>query len=465
MERTLGMLNEATSTRQALSSAQVGQTFLEYYEADGFEVIPGSSLLDPSVPMSFVMSAGLVQVEMSAILRGGRSGDRYALLQNCFRHFDLDQVGQSDMHLSLFQMPGAFTFGPVSKQDRVAQTWILLTNVYGFWADALWVTYFAGDEVAGHRFEPDRETYQAWRDVGVPAERIVGLGAEHNFWKQGASIVGQEHVPKCGPNTEVFFDRGAHLSCGPACRPGCNCGRFVEFVNTLFITCHIDDETGVFRPLEAPFTETVMGTERVAMLLQGVSSVFEIDGIRPLIGCVRGFAKAPALPVADRARHERVLVDHIRALLFLVADGAPQPGKGGRAYLVRRLVRGVLTSQKILGISDPAFVRSLVEAALCLYASQHPRLLSAQGKMLEYIADERGRFERTLKAGQRKLDRLLRRRGDESISGEDMLNLEKCHGVPKPLLEVMLVQRQVRFSRQAYRAAYARWRQAAVGAN
>ncbi|OQY23961.1 MAG: hypothetical protein B6I34_04090, partial [Anaerolineaceae bacterium 4572_32.1] len=153
-------------TRQALDSAKVGQRFLEYYQADGYEVIPGSSLLDPSVPMSFVMSAGLAQVETSAMLRGGRVGDRYALLQNCFRYFDLVNVGESDIHLSLFQMPGAFTFGPVSKRDTIARIWGLLTKAYGFHPDSLWVTYFAGDEVAGHTFGPDLETYQAWRRAG-----------------------------------------------------------------------------------------------------------------------------------------------------------------------------------------------------------------------------------------------------------------------------------------------------------
>ncbi|HEY72314.1 MAG TPA: hypothetical protein G4N99_03500 [Thermoflexia bacterium] len=452
-------------TRQALDSAKVGQRFLEYYQADGYEVIPGSSLLDPSVPMSFVMSAGLAQVETSAMLRGGRVGDRYALLQNCFRYFDLVNVGESDIHLSLFQMPGAFTFGPVSKRDTIARIWGLLTKAYGFHPDSLWVTYFAGDEVAGHTFGPDLETYQAWRRAGVPPDRIVGLGAEHNFWKQGASVVGAEHVPKCGPNTEVFFDRGAHLSCGATCCPGCGCGRFVEFLNTLFITLHIDDDTAIVKPLEEPFTETVVGTERVAMLLQGASSVFEIDSVQPLIEHVRDFTQAQALPVADRIRHERILVDHIRALLFLVADGAPPPGKGGRARLMRKLVREMLTSQKLLDIPDPAFIRSLVESTLDLYTDQHPRLSSAQNKLLEYVTDERGRFERTLQAGRRQLDRLLTRQGKRHISGEDMLDLEKRHGVPEPLLEVILTQRQVRFSQQAYRAAHARWRRAVVGAN
>ena len=103
----------------------------------------------------------------------------------------------------------------------------------------------------------DREVWGTWRSLGLPPERIVALGAEHNFWKQGASVVGEEHVPKCGPNTEVFFDQGAHLACGSTCRPGCNCGRFVEFLNMLFITWHIEDEAGIVRPLEEPFTETI----------------------------------------------------------------------------------------------------------------------------------------------------------------------------------------------------------------
>lgn len=448
------------STNQALSSTEVGQRFLEYYQSYGYEVIPGSSLLDPSVPMSFVMSAGLAQVEMSAMLRGGRVRDCYVLLQNCFRYFDLENVGESNAHLSLFQMPGAFTFRPMNRRGSCAQVWSLLAEAYGFEPNSLWVTYFAGGKKAGHTFPPDLETYEAWREVGVPADRLVGLGPRHSFWKQGASVIGREHGPKCGPNTEVFFDRGAHLSCGPACRPGCDCGRFVEFLNTLFITLHIDDETGIVKPLEDPFTETVIGTERTAMLLQGVTSVFEIDSIQPLVEHVRDFVQMSILPVLDQVKHERVLVDHIRALLFLVADGAPPPGKGGRARLMRKLVRGLLTSQKLLGISDGVFVRSLVEAMLGEYTNLHPRLLSAQDNLLEYITDERERFEKTLKRGERQLDRLLRRRGDSSISGEDMLKLEKCHGVPEPLLEVILTQRQVQFSRQAYQVAYTRWKQA-----
>jgi alanyl-tRNA synthetase len=286
--------------------------------------------------------------------------------------------------------------------------------------------------------------------VGLSRDHIVGLGAEHNFWKQSTVVVGREHAPKCGPNTEVFFDRGSHLSCGPACRPGCRCGRFVEFLNTLFITLHIDAQADIAKPLEEPFTETVIGAERVAMLLQSAPSVFEVDNIYPLIERIRFSARAHDLPVADRMRHERVLADHIRAILSLTADGAPPPGRGGRARLMRKLVRELLTSQKLLGIGDADFIPSLVQIASGLYADQQPHLPSAEARVLSDIAIEQNRFERTLEGARRRLDRIFSQRGDQAVNRQDMLEMEKRHGVPRPLLETMLVRQSADLDPLAY---------------
>jgi alanyl-tRNA synthetase len=302
-------------------------------------------------------------------------------------------------------------------------------------------------------FEPDWQSQRAWRDMGLPDGHIVGLGAEHNFWKQGAGVVGREHTPKCGPNTEVFFDRGSHLSCGSACRPGCHCGRFVEFLNTLFITLHIDEHADVVKRLDDPFTETVIGAERVAMLLQDVPSVFEIDSIHPLIQQVRASTRSRHLTPADQVKHERVLVDHIRAILFLAADGAPPPGRGGRARLMRKLVREMLTSQMLLGIGDPGLIPSLVQQASSLYADQQPHLLSTQKRALNYVSTEQIRFEHTLENGRRRLDRMLDLRGDRGIGPQDAHELEIRHGVPQSLLETMLGQQNTRFNQLAFQAA------------
>jgi alanyl-tRNA synthetase len=389
--------------------------------------------------MAFVMSAGLVQVETSAGLLGGRTEDRYALIQNCFRYFDLSNVGTSAAHLSLFQMPGAFTFGPLGKRESIAQIWHLLRQVFGLPAESLWATCFAGGYVAGRQFEPDVEAQQAWRAVGLAPDHIVLLGAEHNFWKQGASVVGKAHMPKCGPNTEVFFDRGRHLACGPVCQPGCRCGRFVEFLNTLFITFHIDERADRVKFLDEPFTETVIGAERVAMLVQNVSSVFEIDVMRPVVQRIRASARPDRLSSDDQVKHERILADHSRALLFLTADGAPPPGRGGRARLMRKLVRELLTSQRLLGITEPDFVPALIQTVAVPHADQNPHLIMAQPRVLNYIAIEQNQFERTLETGRRQLAHLLRQRGDQPLSSQDVIEMEKRHGVPRALLESMLV--------------------------
>lgn len=156
-------------------------------------------------------------------------------------------------------------------------------------------------------------------------------------------------------------------------------------------------------------------------------------------------------------------MDHVRALLFLTADGAPPPGRGGRSYLMRRLTRGVLTAQRILGFRKVGSIESLLSIALDLYAGDHPQLLPTGGLLREYVSREHAHFQQTLERGQRRLDRLLKRRGDGRISGEEMVRLEKQHGIPVPLLETMLEERQVLYSLDAYQAAYCRWRQATVG--
>jgi len=433
---------DTKSFREALSVEEVGDRFLEYYRHLGYDSILGSSLLDDSLPMSFVMSAGMVQFE--SMFGKRRGGDHFALIQNCFRYFDLDRIGESNVHLSLFQMPGAFDFGPVNRGRTISRIWDLLTNVYGFDPASLSVTYFIGGEVDGQTLPPDEEAALAWHNVGLSRERIVGLGAESNFWSQTRLAVGRANSRKRGPNTEVFYDRGEAYGCGVNCEPGCGCGRFVEFLNTLFITHQFDERLHRLIPMAEPFTEVVIGRERVACILQGKESVFEIDTIYPLIQQLRCFSKP--LPVEieglDPVRFERILVDHLRALLFLTVDGAPPPGKGGRARLIRKLIRELLTSQRLLGISDPGFMRSMILTALEIY----PQLALAQKRLLGYLSEERERFERTVQVGLYDLEAILQQNGG-SINANDVFALENKHGLPLPLLRYRLWQKNIQIDR------------------
>jgi len=295
-------------------------------------------------------------------------------------------------------MAGAFDFGLVDRRKTINQIWDLLINVYGFNPASLVVTYFKGGDVDGQKLQSDEETALAWQAAGYTRERIIGLGVESNYWQQTSLAVGRINSRKRGPNTEVFYDRGAKYGCGTECGPGCQCGRFVEFLNTLFITHQFDNKLHRLVPMEEPFTEVVIGRERVASILQSTESVFfGVDTIMPLIQQLRCFSKP--LPVQidglDPLKFERILVDHLRALLFLTADGAPPPGKGGRARLMRILIREMLTSQRLLGISDPGFMRSMILTALELY----PQLALAQKRLLGYLAEEKERFERTVQVG------------------------------------------------------------------
>lgn len=444
---------------------EIGQRFVQYYQSKGFEFLPSASLLHSSIPMTFVMSAGLAQIEMAIDQQGRRTGDRYVLLQNCFRHFDIDRIGKSKLHLSLFEMPGAFAFGRNTREDTVQRMWHLLTAELKIDPNWLWVSYFAGGKMSGHEFDEDVETWRAWQKMGVPRERIVGLGVRDNFWKQGAGLGVEEPIRKCGPNTEVFFDRGPELRCGPKCKPGCGCERFVEFANSLFICWEIDEETRTLRPMADPFAETVIGTERVAMITEGKSSVFEIESIQPLIEHVRSFYDWPiGESVVNLVESERVLVDYVRALVFLTADHAPSPGKGGRKRIMRHLVRGVLTQQKVLQITDSARLPSLIDKVLSIYGNQHPRLTHAREPLLDYFSGERARFERTLGKGYRRLDHLLEQNSGCTLSGEQILDLVKNCGVPLSLVRVSLAERELEFKEREYRMAFEEWRRALASA-
>jgi alanyl-tRNA synthetase len=421
-------------------------------------------LLDPSVPMTFVMSAGLAQIESTVEESEDHAGERYVLVQPCFRHFDLEKIGRSPVHLSLFGMGGAFSFGMTSKEDTIRKMWRFLTAELGFDKEQLGVTYFAGGQLDGHKLEEDGETIQAWHKMELCPSQIVGLGTKANLWKQGGGIFGKERFRKCAFTTEVFFDRGSEWRCGPTCRAGCDCGRFIEIVNVLFIHWQFDQVTRTLEPLLTPFDETVIGVERVTMALQEEPSVFDLECLAPLVKLVQSYHQATDSPVSNkRVESERLIADHARALLFLVADGAPPPGKGGRSGIVKKLIRGILTHQKTLGVAEATFITNLVDSALDLYRDQNPDLETGRGRLLGYFEEEADRFERTLTAGFRRLDRIVKHRENGALSGQQALDLVKRRGIPLLLLEAELDQRGINFNKQEYWAAHARWKQAEAG--
>lgn len=444
-----------------MNSHDIRRRFVEYYEDLGFHLLPRAPMLHSSIPMSFVMSAGLVQVETSLAHAEDRDGDRFVLVQECFRHFDLDRIGTTDLHLSLFEMPGAFVFGPNGKAATIQRMWTLATSVLGIDKSRLWVSYFKGGKVLNECLPCDEATRQAWIDVGAPEDRIVGLGAQDNYWMQGGGINDQETPRKAGPNTELFYDRGAELACGPDCRPGCRCGRFIEFSNSLFICREQDLSNGEksLQPMAEPFAETVIGTERVAMILQGAPSVFDITEYQPVIETIDDFIHATNLPDTLITESKRVIADHMKALYVLVADGAPPPGKNGRERIVKLLIRGIVTRQILLDIRSREFLPAIIDR---ISQTIHESVqISPKNRrlMIAYFSSESERFLKTVERGHCQLERFLEENKGRTLSGSQILFLEKRKGLPHLLTGMMLRKRGLAFAETDYRRALEVWKQ------
>jgi alanyl-tRNA synthetase len=441
-----------------MRTSEIRQRFIDFYEAENYRLLPRASMLDDSIPMSFVMSAGLVQVEQSLAKENTRDGNKYVLVQDCFRHFDLDKVGTDNLHLSIFEMPGAFEFGSGGKKvDTVKRMWRLATSVLGISKERLWASYFGGGTVLQDWLPPDSTVYQAWLDVGMSSDRIVDLGVSGNYWIQGKGIDDVGATRKCGPNTELFYDRGDDLSCGMDCQPGCSCGRFVEFSNSLFIKYQIDENNNALTPLADPFSETVIGTERVAMILQGEESVFDIGSYSSIIDTIHRFVDVNGYDNSRVVASERVIADHMKALYLLVADGAPPPGKHGRNRIIKLLVRGVLTRQLFLNIASENFISDVLNCISDKFQKVSDSY-AIQKRTEKYCWDQRKRFLKTVERGHGKLLKMVEDNGGSTLSGAQVIELEKVVGLPSLLTAKALWERGLQFQEHEYWDELKQWK-------
>lgn len=437
-----------------MSYRAVNKAFVDFFVKEGFDNLPESSLLDPSIPMSFVMSVGLVQVEASSSETQLSAGRKLVLVQPCFRYFDMSRVGKSSIHLSLFHMPGAFSFGPSNRYDVINRVWSFLTKELGIDAGKLWVTWFDGTRDQGSHSESDIETEKAWLRLGLHPNHLVPMGAKQNYWLQGGGIDGVGKKRKCGPNTEIFYELGTERICGTRCLPGCNCGRFVEIANTLFVEYETEIETGSVTTLSLPFAETVIGSERIAMVLQKRDSVFEITTLWPMMVILNGVIKEPQV---DTINSRRIIIDHMRAIFFLVANGATEPGKGGRPRLMRKLIRSVLAHEIVLGLENTATRKLLLQELVTHEAlPTNPEELLA--KIDSYFDLETAQFRKVVEKGQRLVDKMIQTHTGGSLSGRKVIELEKSHGVPVPLIRTMLQQRGLHFPRLGYEQELEKWK-------
>lgn len=434
------------------SSNEIREAFLDYFRKNGHQIVPSSPLVPGNDATLLFTNSGMVQFKDVFLGAEHRPYTRAASSQRCVRaggkHNDLDQVGYTARHHTFFEMLGNFSFGDYFKRDAIRYAWELLTVVYGLPASKLWVTVYHTDD----------EAYGIWADeIGVPRERIVRIGdnkgapyASDNFWQMA-------DTGPCGPCSEIFYDHGPEVAGGPPGSPDADGDRYIEIWNLVFMQFDRAAD-GTLTPLPKPCVDTGMGLERLAAVLQGVHSNYEIDLFRSLIG-----AAARLTGTTDLANQSlRVIADHIRACAFLIADGV-LPSNEGRGYVLRRIIRRALRHGWMLGTREPFFHR-MVEPLIGEMGAAYPELVRERRTIEAALKAEEERFAETLDQGMRVFEEVASR-AQGTIAGDDAFRLYDTYGFPVDLTADIARERGLAVDLEGFERAMDRQRARARAAS
>ena len=395
----------------------VRERFLKFFEQRGHKILPSSSLIPHNDPSILWTAAGMVPFKPYFTGEAKPEVLRVATCQKCLRTPDIDSVGRTARHHTFFEMLGNFSFGDYFKKEAIPWAWEFVTRELGFAAEKLWISIYLDDD----------EAYEIWHnDVGIPGERIVRMDKDTNFWEIG--------VGPCGPCSEIYYDLGADRGCDlPDCAVGCECDRYLEIWNLVFIQFFRDEE-GNYTPLKNKGIDTGMGLERVASVLQNARTNFDTDLLRDIMdftGNLTGKAYGSGGEV-DLAL--KVIADHVRALTFAIGDGA-LPSNEGRGYVLRRLLRRAVRFGRVLGAEEP-FLHRVAGAVIDKMGGAYPELLENTGMISRVIKTEEERFGETLAQGSELMNRLVedaKRVGKGFIDGDKAFRLYDTYGFPLEL--------------------------------
>jgi len=400
------------------TGTEIRELFLDFFVSKGHLKVPSSSLVPRNDPTVLLTTAGMQQMIPYFLGRETPPALRLTSAQKCFRTTDIDKVG-NERSLTFFEMMGNFSVGDYFKREAIAFAWELLTGVFKIPANKLYPTVHPEDD----------EAPRWWSEIaGYPDEAIVRL--EDNWWgPPGAS-------GPCGPDSEIYYDRGVEHGCGRAdCKPGCECERFLEIWNLVFMQFY-QDLDGTRTPLPKKNIDTGLGLERVSMVLQGKESVFDTDLFRPIIDKFAALANTTYGKDHKADTSLRVIADHGRALVFLAADGV-LPSNEGRGYIFRRILRRAVRHGKLLGLDKP-FLSEAADTVIDLMKSHYVELGLQRDRIVEILSLEEKKFSQTLNAGLFLLNNLiedLKKRQHTAIPGEVAFKLYDTHGFPLELTQ------------------------------
>jgi alanyl-tRNA synthetase len=412
------------------SSAELRAGFRAYFESKGHLFRPSASLIPRADDRSTLLTSAGMQPLMPFFL--GREQPPAPLLtsvQKCFRTPDIDEVGVDGSHLTFFEMLGNFSFGQYFKEGAIELAWEFVFEHLKLDPELFWVTVFAGDSELG--LGEDEIAFEGWKAIGQPVERIVFLPRAENFWSVGGP-------GPCGPDTEMYYDRGAENGCGePDCRPSCTrCERFLEFWNLVFMEYELHAD-GKLTPLPTQNVDTGMGIERTAAVLQGVMSMYETDIYQTIMRWIADESGVAYGDSPEATKAHRILADHGRGMTFLAADGV-SPSNEGRGYVMRRIIRRAVQQAGRIGL-EPPYLGRLADVVIEEMKSGYPELEQHRDDIQRILSAEEERFGQTLARGMRLFEEVAARGGD--IAGEDAFRLHDTYGFPLELTQELARER------------------------
>ena len=415
---------------------ELREMFLRFFETKGHLRLPSFSLIPQDDASLLLINSGMAP--MKPYFKGDKEPPRHRVCtcQKCIRTGDIENIGKTARHGTYFEMLGNFSFGDYFKHEAIAWSWEFLTSPDWVGLDP--------ERLYPSVYEKDDEAFNIWRDeIGIPESRITRLGKDDNFWEHGSG--------PCGPCSEIYFDRGEEYGCGkPDCAPGCDCDRYMEVWNNVFSQFD-NDGNGTYSDLVQKNIDTGMGLERLAVVCQGVDSLFDVDTVMNITHKVSEITGAHYGDSHQTDVSLRVITDHIRASVMMISDGI-LPSNEGRGYVLRRLLRRAARHGKLLGVNEP-FLYQVVDMVVHENECQYPELREKQAYITRVIRNEEENFAKTIDAGMHIFSDLLaehQAKGERVFSGADAFKLYDTYGFPIDLTREMVQEQDMTVDEDAF---------------
>ena len=415
---------------------QLRKMFLDFFQSKGHLVMKSFSLVPHNDKSLLLINAGMAPLKPYFTGAEIPPCRRVATCQKCIRTGDIENVGKTARHGTFFEMLGNFSFGDYFKHEAISWSWEFLTEVVGLDPNRLYPSVYLEDD----------EAFDIWnKEVGIPKERIYRFGKEDNFWEHGAG--------PCGPCSEIYYDRGEKYGCGkPDCTVGCDCDRYIEVWNNVF-TQFENDGHGNYTTLQNKNIDTGMGLERLAVVVQDVDSIFDVDTLQALRDKVCEFAHAVYKTDETKDISIRLIVDHIRSATFMISDGI-MPSNEGRGYVLRRLIRRAARHGRLLGI-EGAFLSKLSVTVIEGSKDGYPELEEKKDFIFKVLAQEEDKFNKTIDQGLSILSSMeaeLEKAGEKTLSGENAFALYDTYGFPLDLTKEILGEKGCTVDEEGFHA-------------